>query len=105
VACFINTYSSNCKFIISSKNKIMKNLILTLFAIVALIHHSCAQWTTSGCNIYNSNTGDVGIGTGTTLTPATQLDVYQAISNAHSATFTNVGISVSGGNPTTLSIQ
>ncbi|CAA9264440.1 MAG: Phage tail fibers [uncultured Cytophagales bacterium] len=34
--------------------------------------NAAAQWTTSGTNIYNANTGNVGIGT---TTPGTKLDV------------------------------
>jgi len=45
----------------------MKNLMmviaLTIFAVPGLF----AQWTTSGSNIYNSNTGNIGIGTATPL--------------------------------------
>ena len=38
-------------------------LLFFLFISSALI--AAAQWTTSGANIYNSNTGNVGIGTTT----------------------------------------
>lgn len=39
--------------------------VLIILAATQLIHFTAlAQWTTSGVNIYNSNTGNVGIGTG-----------------------------------------
>jgi hypothetical protein len=43
----------------------MKRICLTLFSILSVYQFSMAQWTTSGTNIYNSNTGFVGIGTTT----------------------------------------
>jgi hypothetical protein len=50
----------------------MKKIYLTLIAIFLIFQFSNAQWTTSGTNIYNSNTGGVGIGT---TTPSGPLDV------------------------------
>jgi hypothetical protein len=41
----------------------MKKIYLTIIAIAFAINFSYAQWTTSGSNIYNSNTGSVSIGT------------------------------------------
>ena len=43
----------------------MKKICLTLIAIVAITHLSYAQtqWTTSGTNVYNTNSGCVGVGT------------------------------------------
>jgi len=41
----------------------MKKTCLSFILIVFAINLSFAQWTISGNNIYNSNTGDVGIGT------------------------------------------
>jgi hypothetical protein len=41
----------------------MKKICLTLFTVLAAYQFSFAQWTTSGTNIYNSNSGNVGIGT------------------------------------------
>lgn len=43
---------------------------------VSISNYLFAQWTTSGTNIYNSNTGNVGIGT---TSPATTFDVNGAI--------------------------
>src|SRR5258708_14975102 len=48
----------------------MKKIYLTLITTIIIVHLSFAQWTTSGSNIYNTNTGDVGIGT---TTPASLL--------------------------------
>lgn len=41
----------------------MKTFLTTTFAILLFTVTCKAQWTTSGTNIYNSNTGNVGIGT------------------------------------------
>jgi len=41
----------------------MKKLYTTLVAILAIVHVSYGQWLTNGNNIYNTNTGNVGIGT------------------------------------------
>jgi hypothetical protein len=51
--------------------KYMKR-ILILATIVFLTKDTLAQWSTSGSNIYNSNSGNVGIGT---ATPSDKLDV------------------------------
>jgi hypothetical protein len=40
----------------------MKKICLTILAIIGIADFSHAQWTTAGNNIYNSNTGNVGIG-------------------------------------------
>jgi len=52
----------------------MKKICLTIFTFIAVINVSFAQWTTSGTNIYNSNTGFVGVGT---TAPAAELDVQK----------------------------
>ena len=51
----------------------MKNLII-IIAIIALGHMAHAQWNTSGNNIYNTNTGFVGIGNSS---PTTLLHVQK----------------------------
>lgn len=53
----------NCRF--------MKKLSIFLLVVI-LTNSLSAQWTTSGTNIYNSNAGNVGIGT---TTPAAKLQV------------------------------
>jgi len=50
----------------------MKKIYLTLIAIFSICQFSYAQWTTSGTNIYNSNSGNVGVGT---TSPAYTLQV------------------------------
>ncbi len=40
----------------------MKKTTLTIIILLSVCHFSNAQWTTTGNNIYNSNTGNVGIG-------------------------------------------
>ena len=47
--------------------------IFVLLTTMALINPSAAQWSTSSPNIYNTNTGYVGIGTGSA--PTSQLDI------------------------------
>ncbi|MGY3214783.1 hypothetical protein [Mucilaginibacter sp. HD30] len=49
----------------------MKKTYLSLITLCIALSAS-AQWTTSGTNIYNSNTGNVGIGT---TTPGFKLDI------------------------------
>jgi hypothetical protein len=44
----------------------------TLLLVFGVILTGSAQWTTSGANIFNSNTGNVGIGTST---PSSKLDL------------------------------
>jgi hypothetical protein len=41
----------------------MKNIFLLTFTMVFAVNFSYAQWATSGSDIYNTNTGNVGIGT------------------------------------------
>ena len=53
----------------------MKRTLL-LCSFLILSHVIFAQWTTSGTNIYNSNTGNVGIGT---TTPTYNLDVHGSL--------------------------
>jgi hypothetical protein len=55
----------------------MKKILLAVFVTVVTMHTAFGQWTTSGANIYNSNTGNVGIGT---TTPGAKLTVNQSTS-------------------------
>lgn len=54
----------------------MNRLSLITILFVSISNSLFAQWTTSGTNIYNSNTGNVGIGT---TTPKTLLDVGKTL--------------------------
>lgn len=67
-----------------------KQLLLTLCLFFVLISNiSIAQWTTSGTDIYNSNTGNVGVGT---TVPGSRLDVqggYLRVSDATNAPSTS----------------
>lgn len=58
----------------------MKKLSI-LFLTAFVFEISIAQWTTSGTNIYNSNTGNVGVGT---ATPQYALDVTGDVRGSHS---------------------
>lgn len=61
----------------------MKSTLKTISVITGLCFvaiTSKAQWTISGTNIYNNNSGNVGIGTGTT-TPTTKLQVNNGVLN------------------------
>jgi hypothetical protein len=54
----------------------MKTLFITFLLSFFLLQFSYAQWTTSGTNIYNSNTGNVGIGI---TTPTSLLHLQSSI--------------------------
>lgn len=56
----------------------MKKIALTLTALFTALQFSYAQWSPSGTHIYNSNTGNVGIGT---TTPSTLLQVNGTFSS------------------------
>jgi hypothetical protein len=43
----------------------MKKQVYALLLLLFIPYYSFAQWLTSGTNIYNSNTGNVGVGTST----------------------------------------
>jgi hypothetical protein len=53
----------------------MKKVSLTIVAILGIAQFSHAQWTTNVNNVYNTNTGNVGIGTNN---PVAKLAVYQS---------------------------
>ncbi|TWI95613.1 hypothetical protein JN11_04352 [Mucilaginibacter frigoritolerans] len=57
----------------------MKKIFLTLIFVLTIFHFSYAQWTVSGTNIFNSNTGNVGIGT---TTPSYKLEVNGLFSSS-----------------------
>jgi len=55
----------------------MKKLCLTLFTIILSVQWVFAQWGTAGTNIYNTNTGNVYVGTITPSSMSTyKLEVY-----------------------------
>ncbi|WP_419699081.1 hypothetical protein [Mucilaginibacter sp. NFX135] len=78
----------------------MKKLSLTVFALLTFSHFSQAQWTTAGNNIYNSNTGNVGIGINS---GTAKFAVYQPTALG-SAAKNNLLLSSTGGS-TTNSVQ
>ncbi|MFZ1800874.1 MAG: hypothetical protein WAU24_13490, partial [Chitinophagaceae bacterium] len=55
------------------KSQILKTLLIV--TCILTINASFAQWSTSGTNIYNNNSGNVGIGTSTTIAASAQLEV------------------------------
>lgn len=55
----------------------MKRLVLITILFVSISNYLFAQWTPSGNDIYNSNTGNVGIGT---QTPKAILDMGKPLS-------------------------
>jgi hypothetical protein len=73
----------------------MKKILLSIIA-VAIAHTSFAQWTTSGTNIYNANSGYVGIGT---ANPQYNLEI-----NAETP-FLRLRSSVYTANPSILTIK
>jgi hypothetical protein len=62
--------------------RIMTMALGAFFLIIVQASPTLAQWGTSGTNIYNTNTGNVGVGT-TTATPSERLTVVaqDAVSN------------------------
>jgi hypothetical protein len=56
--------------------------ILAILVFVLIGTMSYAQWSTSGTNIYNTNTGFVGIGNGAAFTPAYLLHVAKNMTGA-----------------------
>lgn len=56
--------------------QLSRSHLSSLIAVVAIININVfAQWTPNGIHIYNSNTGNVGIGTGTSFTPTKKLEI------------------------------
>jgi hypothetical protein len=55
----------------------MKKILLSIIALT-ITHSTFAQWTSSGTDIYNSNTGNVGIGT---TTPSSKLEITSGASD------------------------
>jgi hypothetical protein len=53
----------------------MKKIIILSFTLLMLASMSEAQWSFNGTHIYNSNTGNVGIGTGVIFAPAYKLHI------------------------------
>jgi hypothetical protein len=53
-------------------SKFIHLLVIATLAVLALNTHVKAQWITNGSAIYNSNTGNVGIGT---TSPTTKLEI------------------------------
>src|SRR6185437_5050452 len=70
----------------------MKRLLLTLIALIAISLQTYAQWTTSGANISNSNTGNVGIGT---TTPSSLLHISS--NSTGTGTVTTIENTAAGG--------
>jgi hypothetical protein len=66
----------------------MKKTCVTILSIFLLLQCSYiqAQWATNGNNIYNTNTGNVGIGTST---PANPLDIYTSSNGTSAIRFNN----------------
>jgi hypothetical protein len=74
----------------------MKRLYTTLVALFAIAQFSYAQqWTTSGSNIYNSNTGNVGIGI---ANPNVPFHIYAGSTNT-----ITTGLRIQGGEGSTSS--
>lgn len=71
--------------------KILAVLVLVLFSTV-----SFAQWSTNGNDIYNTNSGNVGIGMGTTFAPAEKFVIQNSTGQA--CIQTERDWAVSGGN-------
>ena len=45
-------------------------IAVAIVIVCCCLQHATAQWTANGTHIFNSNTGNVGIGTGATVPPA-----------------------------------
>lgn len=82
---------------------VARTCLLTLAALVALsAQEAQGQWATSGDNITNTNTGNVGIGT---ASPAAKLDVSGSATFSGTTTVAGRGIfSIDGSNNLNLSM-
>ncbi len=69
----------------------MKNVIMGIVVAIFATSDLSAQWTTSGSNIYNSNTGNVGIGLSTPLEKLNILDGNILVSSDNFALNTIMG--------------
>jgi hypothetical protein len=78
----------------------MKRTCLILIAVLSAFQFTYAQWATSGSNIYNTNTGYVGIGTSS---PAYPLDVQINTNSTTGVQFTNASTGTSARSRFTLS--
>jgi len=71
----------------------MKKLFIISFVLVLGLAFTAldsqAQWTTSGADIYNTNSGNVGIAHGSVFAPTADLHVYDATSPTTSILETN----------------
>jgi len=77
----------------------MKKLCTTLVAVLAIIQISYGQWTTTGTNISNSNTGNVGIKTTSPTSPLSVVGSNGGTNPGNTAIFSsNLGSSSSVGN-------
>jgi len=77
----------------------MKKLCTTLVAVLAIIQISYGQWTTTGTNISNSNTGNVGIKTTSPTSPLSVVGSNGGTNPGYTAIFSsNLGSSSSVGN-------
>ena len=57
------------------KGIIMNKMRALAFAIIVVAPAAFGQWNTSGNNIYNTNTGNVGVGTGTAVVTKFQINL------------------------------
>ncbi|MCC6690448.1 MAG: hypothetical protein IT235_02840 [Bacteroidia bacterium] len=84
----------------------MKNLATFLF-LTAVSSTVFSQWAPNSTHIYNTNTGNVGIGTGTSFTPTKKLEIRGAAPSIYlNGTTSNfVEFNTTGVNPPTYSTR